>query len=153
MAVSAIYNGSTGFDNSNASISANGLVGGDTLSGVTVNNANVFGNGSNYITALSGTASLDNYAISSATDTTLAGGGISTTHNNDAMNRAVRDVAVRHLSGQPKITEAMLNHIEVAIRAYDPCLSCATHALGQMPLQVELFDAGGRLVDRAGQGR
>jgi NAD-reducing hydrogenase large subunit len=41
----------------------------------------------------------------------------------------------------------MLNHIEVAIRAYDPCLSCATHALGQMPLQVELFDAGGLLID------
>ena len=76
---------------------------------------------------------------------------VSTTHNNEGMNRAVKDVAITHLSGQPKITEGMLNHIEVAIRAYDPCLSCATHALGQMPLQVEIYDAGDRLVDRAGQ--
>ncbi len=72
---------------------------------------------------------------------------VSTTHNNEGLNRAVRDVAVKQLSGQAQITEGMLNHIEVAIRAYDPCLSCATHALGQMPLQVELYDAGGGLLD------
>jgi len=72
---------------------------------------------------------------------------VSTTHNNEGMNRAVKDVAIKHLSGQERITEGMLNHVEVAIRAYDPCLSCATHALGQMPLQVELFDAGGALID------
>ncbi|MCQ0988711.1 Ni/Fe hydrogenase subunit alpha [Jiella marina] len=71
---------------------------------------------------------------------------VSTTHNNEGMNRAVKDVAVKHLSGHVDITEGMLNHIEVAVRAYDPCLSCATHALGQMPLQVELFDAENRLV-------
>jgi NAD-reducing hydrogenase large subunit len=41
-----------------------------------------------------------------------------------------------------------LNHVEVAIRAYDPCLSCATHALGQMPLVVDLVDADGGLLDR-----
>jgi NAD-reducing hydrogenase large subunit len=76
---------------------------------------------------------------------------VSTTHNNEGMNRAVKDVAVRHLSGQTRITEGMLNHVEVAIRAYDPCLSCATHALGQMPLQIEIYDAGDRLLDRAGQ--
>lgn len=76
---------------------------------------------------------------------------VSTTHNNEGMNRAVKDVAVTHLSGQTRITEGMLNHVEVAIRAYDPCLSCATHALGQMPLQVEIYDAEDRLVDRAGQ--
>jgi NAD-reducing hydrogenase large subunit len=56
-------------------------------------------------------------------------------------------VANDHLSGV-EITEGLLNHIEVAIRAYDPCLSCATHALGQMPLIVELVDHDGRLVDR-----
>jgi NAD-reducing hydrogenase large subunit len=77
---------------------------------------------------------------------------VSTTHNNEGMNRAVKDVAIAHLSGQPKITEGMLNHVEVAIRAYDPCLSCATHALGQMPLQVEIYDARDQLIDRAGQG-
>ncbi len=76
---------------------------------------------------------------------------VSTTHNNEGMNRAVKNVAVTHLSGQAKITEAMLNHVEVAIRAYDPCLSCATHALGQMPLQVEILDAQGQVLDRAGQ--
>ena len=74
---------------------------------------------------------------------------VSTTHNNEGMNRAVKDVAVRHLSGKDRITEGMLNQVEVAIRAYDPCLSCATHALGQMPLQVDLIDASGQTIDRA----
>jgi NAD-reducing hydrogenase large subunit len=73
---------------------------------------------------------------------------VSTTHNNEGMNRAVKDVAVKHLSGHEKITEGMLNHIEVAIRAYDPCLSCATHALGQMPLSVEIQDADGNVIDK-----
>ena len=68
---------------------------------------------------------------------------VSTTHNNQAMNEAVRQVARRYLNGR-EITEGLLNHIEVAIRAFDPCLSCATHALGKMPLQVELLDAEGR---------
>lgn len=76
---------------------------------------------------------------------------VSTTHNNEAMNRAVTDVAKTYLSGQAKITEPMMNHIEVAVRAYDPCLSCATHALGQMPLKVELYDADEKLIDSASQ--
>ncbi len=76
---------------------------------------------------------------------------VSTTHNNEAMNRAVTKVAKQYLSFQTKITEAMLNHVEVVIRAYDPCLSCATHALGQMPLEVELYDADGALLDRNSQ--
>ncbi|MGC8892929.1 MAG: Ni/Fe hydrogenase subunit alpha, partial [Candidatus Saccharicenans sp.] len=46
------------------------------------------------------------------------------------------------------ITEGMLNRVEVAIRAYDPCLSCATHAVGQMPLEVDLYDSKGQLIDR-----
>ncbi len=70
---------------------------------------------------------------------------VSTTHNNQAMNEAIRQVAVRYLQGR-EVTEGLLNHIEVAIRCFDPCLSCATHALGQMPLAVELVDAEGRLV-------
>jgi hypothetical protein len=65
---------------------------------------------------------------------------VSTTHNNQAMNEAVRKVAMQYLDGR-KLTEGLLNHIEVAVRAFDPCLSCATHALGKMPLQVELIDA------------
>ena len=72
---------------------------------------------------------------------------VSTTHNNQAMNEAVRQVALQYLDGQ-NLTEGLLNYIEVAIRAFDPCLSCATHALGQMPLEVELQDAAGQVVDR-----
>jgi NAD-reducing hydrogenase large subunit len=76
---------------------------------------------------------------------------VSTTNNNEPMNRAVQKVAQDYLSGR-EITEGLLNHIEVAIRAYDPCLSCATHALGQMPLVVELLDAAGQIVDRKTRG-
>ena len=73
---------------------------------------------------------------------------VSTTHNNEPMNRAVNCVARRLLTGVKEITEGMLNAVEVAIRAYDPCLSCATHAYGQMPLEVALYDAAGILVSR-----
>ena len=76
---------------------------------------------------------------------------VSTTHNNQAMNEAIRQVARTYLDGR-RITEPLLNHIEVAIRAFDPCLSCATHALGQMPLAVELVDAAGTVVDRRLRG-
>jgi len=72
---------------------------------------------------------------------------VSTTHNNQAMNEAVRSVAREYLDGH-ELTEGLLNHIEVAIRAYDPCLSCATHALGQMPLDVALVGPDGELIDR-----
>ncbi|MFZ2391057.1 Ni/Fe hydrogenase subunit alpha [Rhodoferax sp.] len=72
---------------------------------------------------------------------------VSTTHNNQAMNESVRAVARDYLDGQ-ELTEGLLNHIEVAIRAYDPCLSCATHALGQMPLEVTLLGADGTLLDQ-----
>lgn len=70
---------------------------------------------------------------------------VSTTHNNQAMNEAIRTVARQYLSGN-EITEGLLNHIEVAIRAFDPCLSCATHALGKMPLAAELIDVEGKLL-------
>ena len=72
---------------------------------------------------------------------------VSTTHNNQAMNESVRSVAREYLDGHV-LTEGLLNHIEVAIRAYDPCLSCATHALGQMPLDVALVGPEGELIDR-----
>jgi len=58
----------------------------------------------------------------------------------------VRSVAREYLDGQ-ELTEGLLNRIEVAIRAYDPCLSCATHALGRMPLDVSLLDADGTVLD------
>jgi NAD-reducing hydrogenase large subunit len=72
---------------------------------------------------------------------------VSTTHNNEPMNQAVKWVADNVISDEPKITEGMLNQVEVAIRAYDPCLSCATHALGQMPLEISLFNHVGELID------
>jgi NAD-reducing hydrogenase large subunit len=78
---------------------------------------------------------------------TMANLIVSTTNNNQAMNTAVREVAKQYLDGR-EITEGLLNHIEVAIRAFDPCLSCATHALGQMPLEVSLVDAEGTVIDR-----
>ncbi|HEX7501186.1 MAG TPA: nickel-dependent hydrogenase large subunit, partial [Polyangia bacterium] len=72
---------------------------------------------------------------------------VSTTNNNEPMNRAVAKVAQDHLQGV-EITEGLLNHVEVAIRAYDPCLSCATHALGQMPMELTLVDHQGQILDR-----
>ncbi|PPD38321.1 MAG: Ni/Fe hydrogenase subunit alpha [Methylobacter sp.] len=72
---------------------------------------------------------------------------VSTTSNNMAMNESVRQVAAEYLSGR-ELTEPLLNNLEVAIRAYDPCLSCATHAVGKMPLQLELRDVDGVLIDK-----
>ncbi len=72
---------------------------------------------------------------------------VSTTHNNEPMNRAVKWVAEKVIDGKPEITEGLLNQVETAIRTFDPCLSCATHALGQMPLKISLFDADNRLID------
>ena len=71
---------------------------------------------------------------------------VSTTHNNEAMNRAVQWVAQNVLDQQQEITDSMLNQVEVAIRAYDPCLSCATHAMGQMPLKLEVLDPTGKVI-------
>ena len=87
------------------------------------------------------------YRVNENDQVTMANLIVSTTSNNEPMNRAVRRVCEDHLSGH-EITEGLLNHVEVAIRAYDPCLSCATHAMGQMPLVVELYDSTGSLLDR-----
>ncbi|MFZ3071396.1 MAG: Ni/Fe hydrogenase subunit alpha [Anaerolineaceae bacterium] len=70
---------------------------------------------------------------------------VSTGHNNYAMSRAVDEVAKTYVHG-PDITEGMLNRIEHAIRAHDPCLSCSTHAVGAMPLEVSIYDAEGNLT-------
>ncbi|HOJ27398.1 MAG TPA: nickel-dependent hydrogenase large subunit, partial [Candidatus Saccharicenans sp.] len=87
------------------------------------------------------------YRINKDDQVTMANLIVSTTNNNEAYNQAVRWVADKYISEKPEITEGMLNRVEVAIRAYDPCLSCATHALGQMPLEVDLYDAKGQLID------
>lgn len=73
---------------------------------------------------------------------------VSTTNNNKPMNEGVRLVAEDMMTGQKEITEGMMNACEVAIRAYDPCLSCATHALGKMPLEINLIDSKGNLIDK-----
>jgi NAD-reducing hydrogenase large subunit len=88
------------------------------------------------------------YRVDENDQVTMANLIVSTTCNNEAMNRAVRRIAEQKLSGLPVITEGLLNNIEVGIRAYDPCLSCATHALGQMPLEVTLVGADGAVLDR-----
>lgn len=72
---------------------------------------------------------------------------VSTTHNNDAMNNAVKWVANNVISRKGTITDSMLNQVEVAIRAYDPCLSCATQAMGKMPLKAELYNYKGELIN------
>lgn len=74
---------------------------------------------------------------------------IATGHNNLAMNRGILQVARHFINESETITEGMLNRIEAVIRAFDPCLSCSTHALGQMPLHVQLVAPDGRVLDEA----
>jgi len=90
---------------------------------------------------------IHHYEVDSQDLVTMCNLIVSTTHNNQAMNEVIRRVAMQYLDGKEP-TEGLLNHIEVAIRAFDPCLSCATHALGKMPLIVEIVDATGARVDR-----
>jgi NAD-reducing hydrogenase large subunit len=71
---------------------------------------------------------------------------IATGQNNLAMNRTVAQIARHYIKG-PNIPEPLLNRVEAGIRAFDPCLSCSTHAAGQMPLLVQLFAPDGRLLD------
>ncbi len=76
---------------------------------------------------------------------------IATSQNNQAMNLSVNQAARHFLkpsSASGEFQEGMLNRLEAAIRCYDPCLSCSTHALGQMPVVVEVFAAGGDLIQR-----
>ncbi|MBI2496390.1 MAG: Ni/Fe hydrogenase subunit alpha [Opitutae bacterium] len=89
------------------------------------------------------------YQVNRRDEVTLCNLVVATTHNNEPMNRAVAKVARDTLTGKAEISEDLLNHVEVAIRAYDPCLSCATHAMGRMPLQVEVYDRAGCLVSAA----
>ena len=71
---------------------------------------------------------------------------IATGHNNMAMNRAVLEVARHYVRGD-RLAEPMLNRVEAVIRCYDPCLSCSTHAIGQMPLHVQLLGPNGAVLD------
>jgi NAD-reducing hydrogenase large subunit len=70
---------------------------------------------------------------------------VATGHNNLAMNRAVEEVAREYIRGG-QVKEGMLNRVEGAIRCYDPCLSCSTHALGRMPLLVQVVGCEGEVL-------
>ncbi len=71
---------------------------------------------------------------------------IATGHNNLAMNQTITQIAKQYVHG-PEIAEGMLNRVEAGIRCYDPCLSCSTHAAGQMPLHIQIVGSDGKLVN------
>ena len=77
---------------------------------------------------------------------------IATSQNNMAMNRTVRQIAMEFIDGpvipEPVIPEPVINRIEAGIRCFDPCLSCSTHATGEMPLDISLIDVDGNVLDR-----
>jgi len=76
---------------------------------------------------------------------------VATGHNNLAMNQAVLSVAKKYVKGN-QLQEGMLNRVEAAIRCYDPCLSCSTHAVGQMPLHVQLVAPDGTVLNEVSRG-
>lgn len=71
---------------------------------------------------------------------------VATTHNNAAINKSVNEVAKEFVKGS-QIEEGALNIVEMAVRCYDPCLSCSTHAVGQMPMTLQLIAADGSVLD------
>jgi NAD-reducing hydrogenase large subunit len=71
---------------------------------------------------------------------------VATGHNNLAIGRSIQQVAEHYVNGA-KLEEGMLNRVSAVVRAYDPCLSCSTHAAGDLALRVQLLDAAGNLVD------
>jgi NAD-reducing hydrogenase large subunit len=90
---------------------------------------------------------IHHYKVDDSGKMTWANLIVATGHNSLAMNKGVFQVAKKFVNGK-KIQEGMLNRVEAVIRCYDPCLSCSTHAYGQMPMDVELADRSGRLLDR-----
>jgi NAD-reducing hydrogenase large subunit len=71
---------------------------------------------------------------------------IATGQNNNAMNKGVLQTAQRFVKGD-KLAAGMLNRVEAVIRTFDPCLSCSTHAYGEMPLAIELLAPDGTRLD------
>lgn len=71
---------------------------------------------------------------------------IATGQNNPAMNRSVAEVAKQYVRGK-NVKEGALNRVEAAIRCYDPCLSCSTHAIGSMPMVIEIVDGRGEVLN------
>ncbi len=78
---------------------------------------------------------------------------IATGQNNLAMNKTVKQIAQAYINGNgQKLGQGILNRVEHGIRTYDPCLSCSTHAAGQMPLHIQLFAPDGELLDEQQRG-
>lgn len=90
---------------------------------------------------------MHNYKVDEDGKITWANLVIATGQNNNAMNRGILQAA-KHYVKNGKFTEGILNRIEAVIRTFDPCLSCSTHAVGQMPLVVTLISADGEAVDQ-----
>lgn len=119
----------------------------DVLSTELINDSTVItGEGVGVIEAPRGTL-IHHYQTDSNGQLTKVNLIVATGHNNWAMSKAVDSVAKEFIDGK-NLTEGMLNRVEAAIRAYDPCLSCSTHAIGQMPLIVEVRGPGGELINR-----
>jgi NAD-reducing hydrogenase large subunit len=117
----------------------------DLLAGELVATGTRRGEGVGVIEAPRGTL-FHHYQVDENNLVTMCNLMVSTTSNNEAMNRAVGWVADHVISGHAEVTEGMLNQVEVAIRAYDPCLSCATHSLGRMPLILRVENPAGELI-------
>jgi len=90
---------------------------------------------------------MHNYKVDENGLITWANLVIATGQNNNAMNRGVLQAATHYVK-DGKFTDGVLNRIEAVIRAFDPCLSCSTHAFGQMPLAITLLSADGKMVDQ-----
>ena len=90
---------------------------------------------------------MHNYKVDENGLITWANLVIATGQNNNAMNKGVLQAA-RHYIKEGKFSEGILNRIEAVVRTFDPCLSCSTHAFGQMPLDITLISANGEIVDR-----
>jgi len=74
---------------------------------------------------------------------------VGTTNNHAAIAMSIKKAASSLIKAGKVITEGLLNRIEMAFRAYDPCLACATHSLpGQMPLEVNIYDHEGKLIEK-----
>ena len=123
----------------------------DLMEGELVTRGNKMYEGVGLIEAPRGTL-FHHYKIEENDMISMANLIVSTTNNNQPMNEAVNQVARKVMTGKKEITEGMMNAVEVAIRAYDPCLSCATHALGQMPLEFEILDMDNNLIERKFKG-
>jgi NAD-reducing hydrogenase large subunit len=90
---------------------------------------------------------MHHYKISKDGVITWANLIIATGHNNLAMNRGILQAGRHYVKGK-RLQEGMLNRVEAVIRSYDPCLSCSTHAIGHMPLEVQLVTRDGEVLDK-----